>query len=470
MHFSLSKGIPVKNSDLTGKVSLLLTKSKLPDDWRQNGAQALRDVFEDAGYQTNLTLCEDPSKIRDCIINDTEPGDIVVVGGGDGTMNAILDTVIEHKVVLIPLPLGTANDFSRTLTLLDDPLTAARSAIHGRIAMIDVGQVNDQTFVNAASIGVPADARHRINPDLKRAFGAVSYAVANWQSWQEMTPMDLSVTCGDNEPQSLTLRQLTVTNGRYFGGGLRPSEAKRPDDGYLHMFAIRDSVDTLSGMDIAAELLFGSVDDSTYALTMECDEITITGQDGAPILADGEIISKLPAHFTIHRRVLPVFAPNTFFDLDTDGAPQEESPHADLTQRALVNDIMVDTLDFAIRLEAIFPVAKSGTLRAVCNDGARDLRAISRQLELALHKYGLPTSSPDPDLHSLEELRDHVMGWLLENADQRLAHGLKTRSDALSKQTAQIDMSALPADAQHPMDALKSEISRISKSFAELKA
>ncbi|WP_276653604.1 hypothetical protein [Thalassospira lucentensis] len=44
----------MKNSDLTGKVSLLLTKSKLPDDWRQNGAQALRDVFEDAGYQTKL--------------------------------------------------------------------------------------------------------------------------------------------------------------------------------------------------------------------------------------------------------------------------------------------------------------------------------------------------------------------------------------------------------------------------------
>lgn len=456
----------MKNTDLTGKASLLLTKSKLPEDWRNNGAQALRDVFEYAGYQTDLTLCETPQKIRECIVNETNPGDIVVIGGGDGTLNAVLDTVIEHKVVLLPLPLGTANDFARTLTLPDDPLLAARSAIHGQIAMLDIGQVNDQTFVNAASIGVPADARHRIDPLLKRTLGAISYAVANWQSWQEMTPMDLSVTCGDTPTQQLTLRQLTVTNGRYFGGGLRPSENKRPDDGRLHMFAIRDSVDTLSGMDIAAELLFGSVNDSDYALTMECDEITINGHDGAPILADGEIISKLPAHFTIHPGVLPVFAPNTFFDLITDDASKDG--HVDIAQRYLVNDIACDTLDFAIRLQAIFPVAKGDVLKAACHDGARHLHDVSRQLELALRPYDLPTSSPDPDLHSLEELRDRVMGWLLDNADTRLAHGLKTRCDGLSAQTDQLDLAALPNDVQKPMRLLMDEIRRLGDIFAKL--
>jgi len=145
------------------------------------------------------------------------------------------------------------------LNLPNDLIDAARAAIHGQIRMLDVGYVNDQSFINAASIGVPADARKRIDPDLKRNFGALSYALANWQSWHEMTPMDLTITFGKQPAKKLKLRQLTITNGRYFGGGLRPSETKSPEDGLLHMFAIRDSVDPLNGLDVAAELLFGSV-------------------------------------------------------------------------------------------------------------------------------------------------------------------------------------------------------------------
>lgn len=435
---------------------MLLTKAKLPENWRTNGAQPLRDAFEDAGYQTELTLCDGPEAICKAIHHDCKPGDIVAVGGGDGTINAILDTVLDCKVVLIPIPLGTANDFARSLNMPDGPVDAARAAIHGQISMLDIGQVNDQTFVNAASIGVPADARKRINPDLKRTLGAISYAVANWQSWHEMDPMDLTVTCGDEDPQQLKLRQVTVTNGRYFGGGLRPSDKKRPDDGVLHMFAIRDNVDTLSGMDIAAELLFGSVDDSEYALTMQCDEILIEGADGAPILADGEIISELPARFSIRAGTLPVFAPKAFFDQEDQ--PPIGHPDNALPQREVINDIMLDTLDLMIRLQAIYPMAHKSDLKALCHDSLQELRAAYRQLELSLRPHGLPTSSPDPDLHSLEDLRDKVISWLLESADMRLANGLRMRSTAIADQLSTLSTNRLPDDIKADIEQLDQKI------------
>ncbi|MBC06007.1 YegS/Rv2252/BmrU family lipid kinase [Thalassospira sp.] len=445
----------MKSSDLTGKVHLLLTKGKLPEDWRGNGAQPLRTVFEDAGYTTELTLCNDPEAIKDRIKSACTAGDIVAVGGGDGTINAVLDTVIAQKVVLIPIPLGTANDFARTLTLPDDLIDAARAAIHGQIRMLDIGSVNEKSFVNAASIGVPADARKRINPDLKRTLGAISYAVANWQSWHEMDPLDLTITCGDEEPQAMKLRQVTITNGRYFGGGLRPSETKSPEDGLLHMFAIRDSVDTLSGLDIAAELLFGSVDDSSYATTMQCDTIKVEGEKGAPILADGEIIGELPALFSIHAGILPVFAPNSFVD-QIEGT--DSTGNKTLPQRNEINDVMRDTVDFALRLEAIYPVAQNAELKALCHDSAGNLRSIARQLELGLRPYGINAASPDPDLQNLEELRDKVMGWLLGNADTRLANGLKARADLLTREIAAISQDKLPSDVADPVKALATEI------------
>ncbi|WP_336082376.1 diacylglycerol/lipid kinase family protein [Thalassospira sp. CH_XMU1448-2] len=452
----------MKNSDLTGKVCLLLTKGKLPEDWRGNGAQPLRAVFEDAGYQTELTLCDNPDDICAFIRSNTRAGDIVAVGGGDGTINAVLDTVIAAKVVLIPVPLGTANDFARTLGLPDDLIDAARATIHGQIRMLDVGRVNDHSFINAASIGVPADARKRINPDLKRTLGAISYAVANWQSWHEMDPLDLSITCGDEKPQNLKLRQVTITNGRYFGGGLRPSDTKSPEDGLLHMFAIRDSVDTLSGLDIAAELLFGSVDNSSYAMAMECNEITIEGADGAPVLADGEIIGELPARFTLRASTLPVFAPNSY--VEEENRHQANSPTT-IPQQDAVKDVLRDTLDFALRLEAIFPVVRDSKLKSLCHDSTRNLRDIYRQIELALRPLGVIAAIPDPDLQSLEELRDRIMDWLFNDADQRLAIGLDQRAAQLAAELDELVIEKLPEDLRDPVAALDREIGQFRNSI-----
>lgn len=440
----------MKSTELTGKVCILLTRHKMPDEWRDNGAQPLRSIFEEAGYTAELELCDDPVAMNTFITSSCAPGDVVAIGGGDGTINAVLDTVIKAGVVMVPLPLGTANDFARSLYVPDDILQAARAAINGQIAMLDIGRVNGQSFVNAASIGVPADARKRIDPNLKRWTGAISYAVANWQSWHEMKPLELSVTCGSNPPQNLKLRQLTVTNGQYFGGGLRPRENKRLDDGKLHMFAIQANVDTLSGMDIAAELLFGSIDDSNYAISQECDEIIIEGADGEPVLADGEIISKLPARFTLEAKTLPVFAPNAFHG-ETDRS-------ASFQDQEIVNDIALDALGLSLRLSAIYPMATDSGLKAICHDTANRLRDINRRLELALRPYNLPTSSPDPDLHSLEQLRDRAMSWMLADADQRLARGLQNQASLIENALGNCAIDKTPDDISTPLMDMKSLI------------
>jgi YegS/Rv2252/BmrU family lipid kinase len=455
----------VKSSDLTGKAYLFLTKSKLLENWRTNGAQPLRAVFEEAGYQTELGLCDSPDDMCAQIKSTCKAGDIVAIGGGDGTINTVLDTIIATKSVLIPIPMGTANDFARTLGLPDDLIDAARASVHGQIRMLDVGTVNDRSFINAASIGVPADARKRINPGLKRALGAISYAVANWQSWHEMAPLALDISCGSEPAEKMKLRQLTITNGRYFGGGLRPSENKSPEDGLLHIFAIRDSVDTLSGLDIAAELLFGSVDNSGYALTMECDEIRIEGEDGAPILADGEIIGELPARFGIRPAVLPVFAPNSYVSEDNHHHP--DHPEA-IPQQNELNDILRDTLDFALRLKALFPVVHNSTLKSLCHDSSRTLRDIYRQLELSLRPFGMTAASPDPDLHSLEELRDRVMDWLFDNADIRLANGLEGRASQLAVQLKAIETDKLPDDIARSITTLDQQIGQFRQSTKAL--
>jgi diacylglycerol kinase (ATP) len=84
-------------------------------------------------------------------------GDLVIVGGGDGTISSIIDYFAYQDVVFGLLPLGTGNSFARTL---GNPLTlegAIDIIANGKVVDVDLGKVNDDYFANVISIGFPAD-------------------------------------------------------------------------------------------------------------------------------------------------------------------------------------------------------------------------------------------------------------------------------------------------------------------------
>jgi diacylglycerol kinase family enzyme len=78
----------------------------------------------------------------------------VVAAGGDGTVNAVASALAGTTVPLGVLPLGTLNHFARDLRLPLALPTAVAAIAAGRKVSVDVGRVNERTFVNNASIGV----------------------------------------------------------------------------------------------------------------------------------------------------------------------------------------------------------------------------------------------------------------------------------------------------------------------------
>lgn len=78
----------------------------------------------------------------------------VVAAGGDGTVMAVAQAMLGREVPLAVLPLGTFNFFARGLGLSEDPSDAARQILDGTPHDILVGQVNDQVFLNNASLGI----------------------------------------------------------------------------------------------------------------------------------------------------------------------------------------------------------------------------------------------------------------------------------------------------------------------------
>ena len=128
-----------------------------------------------------LRTCE-PADLRRELVQAVAAGaDVVAAAGGDGTIRTAANVLAHTDSTLLPVPLGTFNHFARSIGI--DSLEAAAEALeHGVATRIDLGDVNDETFVNNASIGWYAEmlkTRARLSRRLPRQLAKVAALVVN---------------------------------------------------------------------------------------------------------------------------------------------------------------------------------------------------------------------------------------------------------------------------------------------------
>ena len=118
------------------------------------------DTFQHQGIGTIIVRTQTPDDIHRAVLTHIDQIDRIVVGGGDGTLNASLSSVLDRHLPLGILPLGTGNDLARTLNIPFSLETAAKIIASGHIQRIDLGTVNGTYFFNAASVGLAVDVTH----------------------------------------------------------------------------------------------------------------------------------------------------------------------------------------------------------------------------------------------------------------------------------------------------------------------
>ncbi|MDR6415601.1 lipid kinase [Pseudarthrobacter sulfonivorans] len=247
--------------------------------------------------------------------------DLVVVGGGDGTLSYAAGRVAGTNVVLGVLPLGTANDFARTLEIPNNLAEACATVADGKVVDIDLGRANGEPFLNVASVGLSVSVTEALSPRLKRYIGPLAYSIATILAYTRHKPFRarLEFPDGDHEPLDLEdLLQVAVGNGRHYGGGNTVSPTAGIDDHTLDIYAIvagplREHVS------IARLLKDGSFikHDRVYHLTSR--HVRLVTEPPLPVNLDGEIATTTPADFTIQRNAVHVVVPQSSTSALLDG-------------------------------------------------------------------------------------------------------------------------------------------------------
>src|SRR4051794_32325460 len=188
----------------------------------RQGAQCVEEAsrhLRDLGFDLTVECDQHARWWSDVVRRHADRLDLVVVGGGDGSMNAAVDGVVAVNLPLGVLPLGTANDLARTLGLPTDLAGACRVIADGHTRRIDLGWVNGKHFFNAASLGLSVAISRQMAPEVKSRWGVLAYGITALRTLWSARPFRADIRVNGERHRVQTV-QIVVGNGVYFGGGM----------------------------------------------------------------------------------------------------------------------------------------------------------------------------------------------------------------------------------------------------------
>jgi diacylglycerol kinase family enzyme len=198
-------------------------------------SERMRRTLEDAGHQVDIEIVSGKQLLR--ALDKAAEGDanVVLAGGGDGTVSAAAARLMTSEKILAILPAGTMNLFARSLGI---PLTldaAIKSFSDGETKTVDIASANGQPFVHQFSIGMHAKMVHlRSKMEFGSKLGKIrASAKAAWNTVMNPPAIDVVLTIGEAEIVTRTTG-IGVTNN-LFGEGHLPY-ADHPDGGVLGIY------------------------------------------------------------------------------------------------------------------------------------------------------------------------------------------------------------------------------------------
>jgi len=231
---------------------------------------------------------------------------MVIVGGGDGSLSGTVDELVGKDCVFAVLPLGTANSFARTLGLPLELKGAVNAIAHGRRRRIDLGMIDSDYFVNAASMGLSPMIGDTVPHKLKRYLGRVGYLLWAVKCSFGFRAFRLVIDDGVRE-RRMWSTEVRILNGP-FHGGVELSDEAAVDTGEIVVQAIVGRSHMRLAWDWYAKF-FRLRDRNVHTEEFRGQSFRLSTQPPQRISIDGEVLARTPATAKIAGGAIEVAVP-----------------------------------------------------------------------------------------------------------------------------------------------------------------
>lgn len=240
-----------------------------------------------------------------CLARDAiEAGaDFLITAGGDGTLGEVAGAVVRsgRQVRLGVLPLGTGNDFARTLGVWGEPERALSALFEGTTRRVDVGRIEcggrERIWLNVAGCGFDSLVARRINgwgrrKTMRHARGLAAYLLATACELASFRTFDLTLEL-DGETVETAAILCAVGNAQSYGSGMRVCPDAQLGDGLFDVCVIQQ-VSRSEFLRAFPGVFAGKHALHPRVLMRRCREIRVQSRQNLPVLADGEIVGLAP--------------------------------------------------------------------------------------------------------------------------------------------------------------------------------
>jgi len=238
----------------------------------------------------------------------TKGFDYIIAAGGDGTLNEVINGVAAKagKIQVGLLPLGTGNDFARTLELpssIDDNIDILLSQRTRAIDLVRIKSDRVRYLINVSAAGFSGLVDEKLTPEVKDSWGPLAYVRSAAAALPEMHTYRANIVIDGTERLSIELYNVIIANGRYVAGGLPVAPKANPRDGLFDVILIR-KCSKPEIVFLAAQMLLGKHLSNDAVIWRRAAKVSIRSHPKMRFNADGELIGDEPAVFQIMPRAL----------------------------------------------------------------------------------------------------------------------------------------------------------------------
>ena len=274
-------------------------------------AEEIRNALAAAGVTARVELLDGGGIVERAKDAVDQGEDLLIVGGGDGSVSAAAGILAGTKTRLGILPLGTLNHFARDLGIPLDLAEAAKLIGQGKARPIDVAEVNGRVFVNNSAIGlyplmvIDRDLQQKRLGRSKR----LAMLVASARTLARFNHYRLTLTAND-EKARIDTPLLFVGNNDYRIDLRAPGRRDSLEDGRLSVFVMRKK--TRRGL-IAATLraLLGRARHDDMVRLEDVQRLQVASRRSHLIISvDGEVETMTgPLDYRVRNGALKVIVP-----------------------------------------------------------------------------------------------------------------------------------------------------------------
>lgn len=245
--------------------------------------------FEGKGYEIKTEYTQRGIKTAEIVSQYKNKIELIVCCGGDGTLNQIINEIMNWKIKpqLGFIPLGTMNDFAKTMKISTKKTSLSKNINEGVGIYSDIGTFNEKYFNYVAAFGAFTAVSYITSQKLKRKYGKLAYIFVGIRSLKKIKSYKIQIELDDKTINDEFIYG-SISNSKSVGGfELFKRSGVKLNDGKYEILFVRKPKNKRGWVNILLSLLFKKYNSKNF-IYAQADKIEIKAEKNIPWTLDGE--------------------------------------------------------------------------------------------------------------------------------------------------------------------------------------